>query len=73
MTLGTLFNPVTSIAAQLGDGANLNRDFAFKSTLPLNVAANIDGVSGISASLNGSFNAGSPDGVIALTSSGALT
>ncbi len=67
-------NLVTNLAAQLGDGTHQNRSFLFKNGPSLNVGSAIDGVNGISINLDAAgFNSGSPNGVIALVSSNALT
>lgn len=67
-------NMVTgSIAAGLGDGANVNSSFRFTNSGDINIGT-VDGINGISAQTNGIYNTAAPDGVIALNSvSGNVT
>jgi filamentous hemagglutinin family protein len=72
VTLNTLTNSVTDIAAQIGDGTHQNNDFKFKNSGTLNVAANIGGMTGINLSLDATgYNSTNQNGVIALESTGA--
>ena len=66
-------NVITNLAAQIGDGSNTNKNFKFNNSTALNIdtVLAIPGIS-ITTDLNG-YNPASPDGVISLTSSGALT
>ena len=71
--LSNAANMVTgNIAAQIGDGTHLNKNFRFKNSSNLNVGT-VDGVAGITTQISGVYNSGSPDGVIALTSDGDIT
>ncbi|MBP9712917.1 MAG: filamentous hemagglutinin N-terminal domain-containing protein [Sterolibacterium sp.] len=74
VTLTNAGNQVGNLAASIGDGSNQNKNFSYtNNNTALQVAANIDGLSGIQINTSGTFNAASPDGVITLVSGGVLT
>ncbi len=73
VTLDTAPNGVNYLAAQLGDAANQNRNFRFKSASALTIASGVDGVSGIGSAIDSTgFNPASPNGVIALSAGGLM-
>ncbi|MCX5875435.1 MAG: filamentous hemagglutinin N-terminal domain-containing protein [Deltaproteobacteria bacterium] len=72
VTLDTVANSVTNLAAGIGDATHTNKNFSFKNGA-LNIGAGIDGLNGISIYTSGTYDPAFPDGVLSLISSGALT
>ena len=65
-------NSVSNLAAAIGDGSNPNNNFKFTNNSALNIGS-FPGLAGVFISISGGYDAGTPDGVISLSSSGALT
>ncbi|MFZ3323211.1 MAG: filamentous hemagglutinin N-terminal domain-containing protein [Usitatibacter sp.] len=72
VNLSSASNMVTNVAATVGDGSNLNHNFTLADSEALNVTS-LNGVNGISIATSGTYSSGSPNGVISLSSTGAIT